>query len=157
MHRAMAPHATPSPTSKAKRRPARSRKGRARTRRIVYVGVVALLLLIVVVANKGPVTNYLEAREALAGEREQVAQLQVELEALQGQVNGASDPSRLEVQARQDLSYVRPGEEMFIVDGLPGEEEGTPGVSLQNDAGADGPADDAGPLERLVAFLCRLF
>lgn len=121
------------------------------------MSVAVLLLLMMVLVNKGPVTDYLDAREALAVETQEVAQLQAELQTLKEQVDGASDPSRLEVQARADLSYVRPGEEMFIVEGLPAEEDGTPDVSLQNDAAADGPSGHAGPLERFVAAICRLF
>lgn len=122
----------------------------------MYLSVVLLLLLIMVLVNKGPVTNYLEAREALAVELQEVAQLQAELETLQEKVSGAADPSRLEVQAREDLSYVRPGEDMFIVDGLPEEEDATDASALDT-AGARGPSDDAGPLERFVAAICRLF
>lgn len=147
---------------------------RKRSRRMAYLAVALALLLAAVLMNRVPVATYFQAKGALEAEQQQVAQIQAQLDSLKEQAATLSDPARLELEARKDLSYARPGEEMFVVEGLDdetnnGTSNGTSSTAGANGAAgggeaADGAGDaasgqpaDPGPLERLVRAIFDVF
>lgn len=116
--------------------------------------LLALLALVVAacLANAGPLRGYLEARERLEAKQAKVAVLEKETADLLEDVRAFQSGSRVEVQARQDLTYTRPGEDVFIVAGLPS----TTTVSAPVDLPSE-PDSTRGPLRRLVDALIDLF
>lgn len=116
--------------------------------------LLALLALVVAacLANAGPLRGYLEARERLEAKQATVAVLEKETADLLEDVRAFQNGSRVEVQARQDLTYARPGEDVFIVTGLPSTTTVTAPVDLPSE-----PDSTRGPLRRLVDALINLF
>ena len=97
--------------------------GRGRRRRVRRGPLVLLALLALVtaacLANAGPLRGYLESRDSLQTKQAAVAALEKQTADLQEEVRSFENGSRVELQARQDLTYARPGEDVFIVEGLP--------------------------------------
>ena len=116
--------------------------------------LLALLVLVVAacMANASPLRGYLEARERLEAKQATVAGLEKETADLLKEVRAFQDGSRVEAQARQDLTYARPGEDVFIVDGLPSTTTTTAPASLPSQ-----PDSPPGLLRRLFDALLGLF
>jgi cell division protein FtsB len=114
--------------------------------------ILALLTLLLMPAavylNFGPYREYAEAQERLQAKEQEVSLLEQEIAALEEEMRRLGDESYLEALARKDLTYARPGEDVFIVKGLPeavaaAEEEPFP--------------VEPGPMERAVRTLRDLF
>jgi cell division protein FtsB len=96
--------------SKRRRRPARSRL----VVRWLALGVTVLVGLLYV----RPVQSYLDARGALAQRRAEVEELRREQRRLERQLAASTSAEALLVEARK-LGFVREGERLFIVKGIP--------------------------------------
>lgn len=96
----------------------RRRSQVARRRRILVVVMVLVLLTLGALANYGPLQSYLDARARLETANAAMEQLAAQKAELQAELGRLSQADYLESLARQNLSYTRPGEELFIVTGL---------------------------------------
>jgi cell division protein FtsB len=85
-----------------------------RRRWLVLFGAV-LLMVVAVLANIGPLTHYQDARGRLDTAAAKVSALEAQKAELQGQLAKLSEAGYLETLAREQLTYVRPGEELYIV------------------------------------------
>ena len=121
-------------------------------RRVLLLACTALLLLLAVAANYGPLREWRNDRATLEKTQAQVSRLSSQKAQLEAQLKKMSDPSYIEDLARQDLTYARPGEDMFIVNGLPADNGGKTGASPTRVATIHKP----GPLERILSALGRL-
>jgi len=87
-----------------------------RRRRRALVAVLFFALLTAGLAvNLGPLTDYLDARARLEKASQQVAALEQQRLELQAELGKLTEASYLENLARKELSYARPGEELYIV------------------------------------------
>jgi cell division protein FtsB len=96
------------------RRPAR---GRFRSRIIVRwlaLGVTVLVGLLYV----GPLRSYIETKSALDERRADVQRLRRERTRLERRLAASTSPEALLVEARR-LGFVKEGERLFIVKGIP--------------------------------------
>lgn len=96
------------------RRPSAARPRFRLTRRAT---ILALAVCAVVVTIAYPFQEYLSQRSQLIGIDRQNAQLSQQVTRLQAQIALWSDPGYVAIQAREQLHYVRPGEEGFTVAG----------------------------------------
>ena len=94
------------------RRPHRSRSGRLL--RWLALGVVVLIALL----YYKPVRTYIERRHALAGRTAEVRGLRSERDHLRRRLAAVTSERALTLQARR-LGFVKPGERLFIVKGIP--------------------------------------
>ncbi|MCX8033180.1 MAG: septum formation initiator family protein [Thermoleophilia bacterium] len=93
-----------------------AREAACRRRRRILGAVLLLLLLGAAVSvNWGPLTDYLDARARLQKVSQEVAALEQQRLQLQAEVGKLTEASYLETLARKELSYARPGEELYIV------------------------------------------
>jgi cell division protein FtsB len=96
---------------------ARPRPPRPRFRLTRRATILALALCAVVVTIAYPLQEYLAQRSALIAINKQNADLTTKDSDLQKQISLWSDPGYVAVQAREQLHYVKPGEEGFTVPG----------------------------------------
>lgn len=137
----------------------RRRSQIVKRRRFLLLGMVALLLVMAVVANYGPLRAYVDARSRLASATASIAELSELKSEMQVELGRLSESEYLESLARQDLSYTRPGEELYIVTGtedVPGQVDGANGDSTETlgvAAQSGGGASDGSPgfVERVLA------
>lgn len=101
-------------------------------RRLLLLGCLVLLVVVGVAANYGPVRHYQEARDRLEKTAAEVAGLEEQKAALQAQLAKLSEAGYLEGLARQELTYSRPDEELYIVTGPAGD-----GVTAGKNAGSE--------------------
>ena len=122
-------------------------------RRALLLGCAAVLLVLAAAANYGPLHEWRDARARLEKKQAQVADLSHQQAQLEAQLKKLGDSSYLEGLVRQDLTYARPGEDVFIVSGLSG------GASGQASTPAAGAAAGQKPgiLERMLSALGRVF
>ena len=71
------------------------------------------------IANQGPVRDLLRGRAQLAAKEQQVAEIEKGNEAYKAEIARLEKSSYLEALARKQLAYAKPGEDVFIVQGLP--------------------------------------
>jgi cell division protein FtsB len=109
-----------------------------RRRWLVLLGAV-IVVVVGVLANIGPLTHYQDARARLEKTSANVTALEAQKAALQAELAKLSEAGYLETLARQQLSYVRPGEELYIVtkpaDEGPGAEGRPPAVEVEDPVG----------------------
>lgn len=128
-------------------------------RRRLLVGVSLLVLVgLAVVANYGPVRDYRDARARLEERTARVAALEAQKTELQARLGKLSEVGYLESLAREELTYVRPGEDLFIVT-APAKEavSATDAVVGEADSALDGTTDRPGLLERILSAIGGLF
>lgn len=104
-----------------RRLPAADRRGAAALRvRWDRVGRVALLvvLLLVALAYVGPARSLLSTWQTSNAKHAQLRDLQREHAALLRRVHQLRDPRTVQAEARR-LGMVRPGEQSYVVQGLP--------------------------------------
>lgn len=154
-------------------------------RRILLLVLVAALIGLAVWANYGPITHYLDARSRLDQATSEVAVLEEQNAQMQAELSRLLEPTYLEELARDQLTYARPDEELYIVTGgedgtaehptasgtgvgavVATSDESDPTLSTTPAAGAgEGAAtgdmsegdDAAGFLERLLSRIAGLF
>ncbi|MHB8867304.1 MAG: FtsB family cell division protein [Thermoleophilia bacterium] len=122
----------------------------SRPRRIspFLVAVLILITAFGVARSVGPLSEFREARSERADLEAQVALLEQENEAVRSENDRLGHDTYLEALARSELNLARPGEDVFIVTGLP--TTTTPTIPE--------PAPvEPGPLEKMVSSLRRLF
>ncbi|GAB4243885.1 MAG: hypothetical protein Kow00129_03260 [Thermoleophilia bacterium] len=96
---------------------------RRRRRLLRYAFGLLLLFPVGLYVNLGPYGDYVEARERYEAKAEEVALLERENAAYRSEIDRLEDDDYLEALARKELTYARPGEEVFIVKNLPEDEE----------------------------------
>jgi cell division protein FtsL len=121
----------------------------ARRRRVVFLMLVALIVAAAVLINYGPMTAYRDAHARLDTAVAQVKDLQKQKDALQSELGKLSEAGYLESLARQQLTYAKPGEEIYIV---PAEETAPP-----TGESASSETQERGWLERILSALGDLF
>ncbi len=112
-------------------------------RRLLLLGCFLLLVAVGAAANYGPMRHYLDARARLERVAGQVAGLEEQKAALQAQLAKLSEAGHLEGLAREELTYARPDEELYIV------AEPTSGPPLAADAGVGDEAAGATEQSRI--------
>lgn len=127
-------------------------------RRFLLLAMCVVLLVMAVAANYGPLSAYVDARSRLASATASIAELSAQKAEMQVELGRLSESEYLESLARQDLSYTRPGEELYIVTGtddlldqVAGSSDDsavTPGVAGQSGGGGSDGAP--GFMERVL-------
>lgn len=139
----------------ARKRQASSRRKRAR--RLVYLLLALGVVTAGIAVNYGPLLDLLHARADFARQTQALAAAKAEVQTVQNRVETLSSPSALEAEARQGLGYVRPGEQLFIVEGIDGTQASTT-ITAEPQEATDGNPEQ-GALERLLlrirSFLTR--
>jgi hypothetical protein len=108
-------------------------------------------------ANYGPLEAYRDARARLDQATSAVSTLEEKKTQLQSELGRLSETGYLESLAREELTYARPGEQLYIVTGL---DEASSGVSDEQsaapaDTGSD--ADRPGLFERALNAILGIF
>jgi cell division protein FtsB len=141
-------HATHMPTRFGTAIPPSRRRSQVVRRRRVFLSVAGILLLtLAALANYGPLHSYFDARSRLERANAGIAELTAQKDELRTELGRLSEADYLESLARQDLSYTRPGEELYIVTGADN------GVTPASGASSSGTAHGGGPgfVERVLA------
>ncbi len=86
-------------------------------RRVLLLAICVMLLAMAIGANYRPLRAYFDARQRLATATAGIAELSARTAELQSELGRLSETDYMESLARQDLSYTRPGEELYIVTG----------------------------------------
>ena len=121
----------------------------ARRFRIPAWILIAVILALAVGASVRPYTDTRKTEALLALKQQEVSLLERENEGLKADARRLQSEPNLEALARTSLNLSRPGEEVFVVTGIP--EVVEPEVAAT-------PAPPApGPIERLVSALRGLF
>lgn len=127
---------------------------------VIVVGVVAFLV------NLGPLTHYQDARGRLQKTTAKVDALETQKADLQGELAKLSEAGYLETLAREQLTYVRPGEELYIVTkpagdtgsaAVAGAAPAAGGTSVTSSADAASAAQSPGFFERALSAIRGLF
>jgi cell division protein FtsB len=152
-------HATYMPTGFGTAAPPSRRRSQVAKRRRVLLSAVCLTILtLAALANYGPLHSYLDARSRLEKANIGIAELTAQKEKLQAELGRLGEKDYLESLARQDLSYTRPGEQLYIVTGEhngAASSTGTGGAGTSPSGTAtsnSGSAESSGPgfLERVL-------
>jgi cell division protein FtsB len=98
----------------SRRRPARTRARRLRAGRLLVVGVLVLVAFL----YYRPLTSYLETRGDVNRRHAEVVALRAERVRLERKLAKSTSVASLRREARR-IGYVRPGERLFIVKGIP--------------------------------------
>lgn len=128
---------------------ARRSRPRSRARRAVYAALVLLLVAAAIAVNIDPALDLVKARATWSEQAQALAAAKGDVQAARQRVEELSSPSFLEVKARQDLGYVRPGEQLFVVESA-GEEDATT-TAVDSDAQAGSGETQAGSTEGQTA------
>lgn len=112
---------------------------RTARRRLFLLGFFLLVLAVGAVVNFGPVRHFQDARTRLEKVSAVVAGLEEQKATLQAQLAKLSEAGYLEGLAREELTYARPDEELYIVteptvEGVPAELGGGDGSTGRADA-----------------------
>jgi cell division protein FtsB len=162
MAHAIAPR-MPARTGEAEQPPLR--RPRFAARRILVVLIMLLMLgVVTALVNYGPARAYRDARARLEEAASAVSSLEEQKTQLQDQLGKLSDSGYLEALAREQLSYIKPGEELYIVTGLgDGTDEGSVTAGSGEDTGGTGAAatgdssERPGPFERILSWFLGIF
>ena len=156
-------------------RTARERIAQNARRRWLMLFAAVVLVVVAILANITPLTHFQDASARLNKATAKVATLEEQRAQLQSQVARLSETGHLETLARQQLTYVRPGEDLYIVTGTSGGTTGGAGgagntatVPAQGlgagmiDQGAGQSGDQAGAekpgfFERLISRIRGVF
>jgi cell division protein FtsB len=98
----------------ARRQPARTRSRRLRAGRLLVVAVLALVAFL----YYRPLTSYVQTRGDVERRQAEVVALTAEHARLERRLARSTSASSLRREARR-IGYVRPGERLFIVKGIP--------------------------------------
>jgi Septum formation initiator len=105
------------------------------------LGCFLLLVIAALAANYGPFRHYQDARARLEKTAADVASLEEQKAALLSELGKLNETGYLEGLARQELTYARPDEELYIVTGLPGGDSSAPTAEADRaDTGGAAPA-----------------
>jgi cell division protein FtsB len=93
-----------------------------RSRRMLWIAVAVLSVLVVLSLAVFPVRQYLDQRSQSAARTQTLTQLRKENERLQARVDALNTPAEIQRIAREEYSLVFPGEETYAV--LPPKQSG---------------------------------
>jgi len=96
------------------RRRARPRIGRRRLRLLWFVAIAGIAVYL----YYRPIASYLETRNDLTSSRAEVESLRLVKAELQLRLVNSTSVDSIEREARR-IGYVRPGERLFVVKGIP--------------------------------------
>lgn len=99
---------------KGSKRPARTSRHRRQLRLVGLVGLVAISVYL----YYRPLASYFSTRDDLASQRTSLVGLEEQKSELQLRLLHATSTQATEREARR-IGYVRPGEQLFIVKGIP--------------------------------------
>ena len=116
----------------------------AARRRVLLLLVVLVVVGVAILANYGPVRAYRDARARLEQATTAVSALEQQKTQLQSELGKLSEAGYLESLAREELSYTRPGEELYIVTGTATDGTASDGTSDEAAADTDAATDAAG-------------
>ena len=97
-----------------RRQPARTKARRRRAGRLLVLGVVVLVGFL----YYRPLTSYVQTRGDVQRRQDEVGSLQAEKARLEQKLARSNGVPALRREARR-IGYVRPGERLFIVKGIP--------------------------------------
>ena len=97
-----------------RRQPARTSARRLRAGRLLVLGAMVLVAFL----YYRPLTSYVQTRSDVQRRQDEVASLQAEKTRLEQKLARSNGVSALRREARR-IGYVRPGERLFIVKGIP--------------------------------------
>lgn len=106
--------ASPAPRAKKKRR----KRARQRLLTVMLRWCMVGALAFIAFLYYRPLTTFLHTRGQLADRRAEVADLRVERQRLETRLAATASTDVLVREARR-IGYVRPGERLFIVKGIP--------------------------------------
>ena len=98
-------------------RTARERAARDVRRRWLTLFAVVVLVVAAIGANIKPLTHFQDATARLENATAKVETLEQQKARLQSRLGRLSETGYLETLARQQMTYVRPGEDLYIVTG----------------------------------------
>jgi cell division protein FtsB len=96
---------------------ARRARTRSRRSRLVLRWLAAGAFVLIALAYYKPVRSYFETRHALSGRAAEVRALERERARLRRRLSASTSEAALARQARR-VGYVKPGETLFIVNGI---------------------------------------
>lgn len=114
-------------------RGARTRSPRAGRRRWLLLVAILAVVALAILANIGPLTHYKDASARLGAATARVDTLEAQKTQLQGELAKLSETGHLETLARQQLTYARPDEDLYIITGTSTDASG----DLTNDPNGD--------------------
>ena len=130
----------------------------AKRRRVLILALLLVVVGLAAVANYGPVRAYRDAQARLQETSAEVAALETQKFELQAQLGKLSEAGYLESLARQELTYARPGEDLYIITGAESANTGTDSIATEStEATSPEPAEEPGLLERFLSALGGLF
>ena len=97
-----------------RKRKARPRIGRRRLRLLWFVAIAGIAVYL----YYRPIASYLETRNDLTSSRAEVESLRLVKAELQLRLVNSTSVDSIEREARR-IGYVRPGERLFVVKGIP--------------------------------------
>jgi hypothetical protein len=100
--------------ARVRTRKTRARIGRRRLRLLWAVGLVGVAVYL----YYRPISSYLETRNELATRRAEVQSLRIVRSELDLRLVNSSKTDSIEREARR-IGYVKPGERLFVVKGIP--------------------------------------
>lgn len=110
-------------------------------RPFLLIGPLAVMVVVMAFAtNVLPLRQIVSQRQEIAAAEARLAELVAANDRLDAHVSVLDSPVEIERIAREDLGYVRPGEEAYVVIDPTPEEPPTPG-----EANMDGQAVEAAP------------
>jgi cell division protein FtsB len=112
----------------------------ATRRRLLLLGCFLVVVVAAIVSNYGPLHRLEAARGRLDGSLAEVAALEEQKAQLQTQLAKLGQARYLEGLAREELSYARPGEDLYIVT----EQGAAAGIAGQAVPGVDADATNNG-------------
>ena len=122
----------------------------ARRPGVVFASLAFVLVALAAATNVLPIRQIVEQRQEVADARSRLDALLAENSSMEDQVEGLSSPIEIERLAREQLGYVRPGEQAFVIV----EPDEAPAVTYPDDGEVQTSADPAvGVFERIWAFL----
>jgi|GEM_PF-3272334 len=124
-------------------------RGRGRQFRIPAWVFVVLIVAGAGAAGITPYRDFRETQARLETKQQEVSLLEQENESLKADARRLQSAPSLEALARTSLNLTRPGEEVFVVTGIP--------QVVEPEIAATPPQPAPGPVERLVSALRGLF
>ena len=89
----------------------------ATRRRILILMAIVIVLAVATFSNYGPLQGYKDARGRLQKATAELASLEKQKADLQAHLGKLTETGYLESLAREDLTYARPGEEVYVITG----------------------------------------
>jgi cell division protein FtsB len=114
-------------------RVSRERAAQTARRRWLFLFAAVVLVVVAIVANVQPLAHFQDASARLNKATASVDTLQQQKAQLQSQLGRLSETGYLETLAREQMTYVRPGEDLYIVTGASG--DATDGAGTAGAAG----------------------